>query len=138
MNNKKYKNRYGDVFTFTLTEDGNVLWEGDFGYSRMGFPNVYDTAYAKYQEDGGDMNIEQFKEEVHKYESDTDKPSEIGEKYRSLVHPDSNTINMVDPSGGPYLTSGMKFTLNEEISGVIERFESVANGYKIILNNEPE
>jgi len=31
-----YTNRYGDVFTFTKQEDGNVLWEGPFEYIRVG------------------------------------------------------------------------------------------------------
>ena len=30
----KYKNRYGDVFTFTKQEDGNVLMEGKFEWMR--------------------------------------------------------------------------------------------------------
>jgi len=34
-----YKNRYGDEFTFTLQDDGNVLWEGKFEYCRIGYPN---------------------------------------------------------------------------------------------------
>ncbi len=42
----EYKNRYGDVHTFTKTEDGNILWEGNFEYSRSGCPNVY-TYYSK-------------------------------------------------------------------------------------------
>ena len=32
----EYTNRYGDVYTFTKQEDGNVLWEGPFKYLRMG------------------------------------------------------------------------------------------------------
>ena len=32
----EYRNRYGDVYTFTKQEDGNVLWEGDFNYCRTG------------------------------------------------------------------------------------------------------
>ena len=32
----EYKNRYGDVFTFTKQEDGNVLWEGPFDKIRIG------------------------------------------------------------------------------------------------------
>ena len=32
----EYANRYGDVFTFTKQEDGNVLWEGPFEYIRVG------------------------------------------------------------------------------------------------------
>ena len=32
----KYENRYGDVYTFTKQEDGNVLWEGKFERIRAG------------------------------------------------------------------------------------------------------
>ena len=32
----KYENRYGDVYTFTKQEDGNVLWEGKFEYIKAG------------------------------------------------------------------------------------------------------
>lgn len=35
----EYKNRYGDVYTFTKLEDGNVLWEGNFEFHRYGWPN---------------------------------------------------------------------------------------------------
>jgi hypothetical protein len=31
-----YTNRYGDVYTFTKQEDGNVLWEGKFEHMRAG------------------------------------------------------------------------------------------------------
>ena len=31
-----YENRYGDVFTFTKPEDGNVLWTGPFEIVREG------------------------------------------------------------------------------------------------------
>ena len=31
-----YRNRYGDTYTFTKQEDGNVLWEGDFEFIRSG------------------------------------------------------------------------------------------------------
>ena len=32
----EFRNRYGDVYTFTKQKDGNVLWEGDFNYCRTG------------------------------------------------------------------------------------------------------
>ena len=32
----KLRNRYGDTYTFTKQEDGNVLWEGPFEYMRAG------------------------------------------------------------------------------------------------------
>ena len=40
----EYKNRYGDVFTFTKQKDGSVLWEGNFEFARCGYPNVYKMA----------------------------------------------------------------------------------------------
>jgi hypothetical protein len=33
----KYENRYGDTYTFTKQEDGNVLWEGNFEHCRFGY-----------------------------------------------------------------------------------------------------
>ena len=34
MRKMEYKNRYGDKHIFTPDNEGNLLWEGDFGYSR--------------------------------------------------------------------------------------------------------
>lgn len=34
MSKETYKNRYGDMFTFTIDSDGNVLMEGNFEYHR--------------------------------------------------------------------------------------------------------
>ena len=34
MKKMEYKNRYGDKHFFTPDNEGNLLWEGDFGYSR--------------------------------------------------------------------------------------------------------
>ena len=123
----EYKNRYGDVFTFTHTEDGNILWEGNFEYHRTGCPNVYDDAYNEYRRDGGELSLKEFIKEIHHYDDTTFQPSEIARVYRGLVYSDWDTIDMVDPSGGPYLTRGMEFQ-----GKVIDRFESVESGYKII------
>lgn len=86
----KYKNRYGDIFTFTKDQDGNVLWEGDFKYCRISCSNI-----------------------------------------------DENTIDMVDPSGGPYMgAKGDLGILDEEFTGlIIERFERTDTGYKIIVKH---
>ena len=63
---KTYKNRYGDTFTFTLQEDGNVMWEGNFKYCRFGMPNDYTKAYKQYIDDNLHLDIlltrEQFEE----------------------------------------------------------------------------
>jgi hypothetical protein len=33
----KYKNRYGDLFTFEENEQGNVQWSGNFKHYRAGY-----------------------------------------------------------------------------------------------------
>jgi hypothetical protein len=38
---REYKNRYGDVFTFTEDDHQDILWEGDFEWCRIGMPNDY-------------------------------------------------------------------------------------------------
>ena len=41
----KYRNRYGDIFTFTLVDDNTLMWEGDFKYFRR-LINDDDSTYA--------------------------------------------------------------------------------------------
>lgn len=43
----KYTNRYGNEFTFTKQEDGNVLWEGEFSeIVRTGFDEDGNTIFV--------------------------------------------------------------------------------------------
>jgi hypothetical protein len=139
MNKIEYKNRYGDLFTFTKTEDGNILWEGNFGYGRIGYPNMYDKAYTQYIEDGGSLELEKFKKQVHEAVYDDNGKylgmSELAQIYGKLVYSDRTTIDMVDPSGGPYLCAGFDMEyLNEEFEGlVVQKFEPINGSYKIII-----
>ena len=104
-----YKNRYGDIFTFELQEDGNILWTGNFEWCRFGMPNDYTNAYNAYLKDNEHsqslMTLAQFKDVVHNYDDETlsyDYP-----KYVKMVESLIDEISMVDPSGGPYLSRGM-------------------------------
>ena len=140
----KYTNRYNDVYTFTKQEDGGVLWEGDFKYCRFGYPNVYKRAYQQYCKDVGSigchpMHIESFKEEVHEMEYDENDnyvgPGPICAMYGHLVYSDTSSVDMVDPSGGPYLSThtnlGERFD-SEELKGLcIQSFEPIDTGYKL-------
>ena len=145
----EYKNRYGDVYTFTKQEDGSVLWEGDFKHCRFGWPNVYKKAYQQYCKDVGSkgehpMHIEDFKTRVHEMEyNENDEyvgPSGICTHYGHLVYSDTNTINMVDPSGGPYLCTHANLYERfgeEEVKGLcISSFEPIEMGYKIYTYGE--
>jgi hypothetical protein len=120
-------NRYGDSFVFTLLEDGNIQWEGNFEYCRFGWPNDYTQAFFEYIRDtGGGINLEQFKELVHEYD-DEKEAYVIDRKYRELITSRTGVINMVDPSGGPYLKEGMKI-----MGKTIKEFKSNKEGYLII------
>ena len=126
-----YTNRYGDEFTFTLLEDGNIQWEGKFEYSRFGIPNDYTDAYRAYTTNGGLMGLKEFKEEVHRSIYDENEnyvgPCDIARVYGKLVKSKKDVINMVDPSGGPYLTEG-----TELMGKTIKEFKSNEKGYLII------
>ena len=133
---KAYKmtNRYGDKFTFTPQEDGTILWEGNFEYIRVGFPNDYTDAYQAYTTNGGVMGLNEFKEEVHRQIYDENSrwvgPCDTARVYGPMVK-SKDEINMVDPSGGPYLTEGM--VIKELSNKEIYRFESIKEGWKIYL-----
>lgn len=144
----KYSNRYNSVYTLTKIQGGNILWEGDFEWCRYGNPNVYDDAYNQYIEDGGKLNFEDFKTEVHASVTDVEgnyiSMSEISQKYAKLIYSDKTKIDMVDPSGGPYLSKGTNMVyFDDSFKGmIIEEFKPCindANGllsYLIIIKNE--
>ena len=140
----KYTNRYGDIYTFTKQEDGSVLWEGDFKYCRIGNPNVYKKAYQQYCKDVGSkgehpMFIDTFKTEVHEMEYNGNHeyvgPGPICAQYSHLVYSDTKAINMVDPSGGPCLSTHTNLYERfgeEEVKGLcISSFEPIDTGYKL-------
>ena len=131
----EYTNRYGDVYTFTKQEDGSVLWEGTFEHCRFGWPNVYKDAYQQYRKDGGHMHIEEFEKAVHEYNDEKSEYTPLAKQYGPLVYSDTNTIDMVDPSGGPYLSTHTNLYErfgNDELKGLcISSFEPIETGYKI-------
>ena len=134
----KYTNRYNDVYTFTLQENGDVLWEGEFKHCRFAWPNVYKEAYQQYRKDCSDlqidyMHIEEFEKAVHEYNDEKSEYTPLAKQYGPLVYSDTKTINMVDPSGGPYISSGMDMGMFEdEFKGrIVRSFVPVETGYLI-------
>lgn len=129
-----YKNRYGDEFTFTRDENHDILWEGNFEYCRIGMPNDYTRAYEAYLKDNDGkqslMTLNQFKDAVHNYDDETltyDYP-----EYVKMVDSLVNEIDMVDPSGGPYITRGMQLNSFGFKNYVVKDFKRIDTGYKII------
>ena len=138
MEKIKYTNRYKDVFTFSKTEDGNILFEGEFKWMRCSWPNVYDDAYqAYYLETDSDerMTMGEFKKAVHEYDKETFEATPLNKKYAKLVYSDRNKIDMIDPSGGPYMHAGYDMGMfSESFKGmIIEEFKPVDGNYLIVI-----
>lgn len=142
MEKVKYTNRYRDVFTFSKTEDGNILFEGEFKWMRCSYPNVYDDAYQTYCTDVDTderMTMGEFKKAVHEAVYDEEGKykhmSETSQKYASLVYSDKSKIDMIDPSGGPYMHAGYDMGLfDESFKGmIIEEFKPVDGNYLIVI-----
>ena len=101
-----YTNRYGEDYHFELQPNGNIKWTGNFEWHRCGYPNVYKDAYAQYVADGGTDSELVFKTRVHEWDNETSTWTEFAKKYMHLVYSDTESIDMVDPSGGPYIAAG--------------------------------
>jgi hypothetical protein len=136
---KNYKNRYKDIFTFTLDENKDILWEGNFEWCRFGMPNDYTRAYEAYLKDNEHsqfiMTLEQFKGAIHEY--DDEKRKYIYDKYVVMVDTLKNEIDMVDPSGGPYISVGMLLDSFGFKNYVVKGFKKIDTGYKIITEKCP-
>lgn len=126
----EYKNRYGDVFTFTQLESGNIQWSGDFEYSRVGMPNDYSKAWEVFQKEYGGLDYEEFISSVYTY--DEVKEEYVFKDLLPLIITNENVINMVDPSGGPYITEGTDMKMFG-LKGIVKEFKPQKEGYEIIL-----
>jgi len=138
MEKIEYTNRYNDVFTFSKTEDGNILFEGEFKWMRCSWPNVYTEAYEAYCADADTderMTLGEFKKAVHEYDKETFKSTPLAKKYQGLVYSDQSKIDMVDPSGGPYMHSGYDMGMfDKSFKGmIIEEFKPVNGNYLLII-----
>jgi hypothetical protein len=129
MEKETYKNRYGDIYTFTPTSDGNILWEGSFSYTRFAWPNDYTDAYNVYLEQGGTMPLNEFKKKVHEWDEEK-KDYIMGRELVSLVKSDMTKIDMVDPSGGPYIGTGMEW-----MGKIVVGIEPQEGGYLLVTED---
>ena len=113
-----YINRYSDTYQFEMMPNGNIKWTGNFEWCRCGYPNVYDKAYAQYVADGGTDSELIFKTRVHEWDDQASTWTEFAKKYMHLVYSDTQSIDMVDPSGGPYIAVGTDMgCFNEAFKG---------------------
>jgi hypothetical protein len=125
-----YKNRYSDIFTFTEDDHQDVLWEGNFEFCRLSYPNDYSKAYNAYVHDGGNLSFNEFKKAVHEWDDETS--SHYYPEYVVMVESLKDKIDMIDPSGGPYINIGMSLNSFGFKDYIVKDFQHIETGYKII------
>jgi hypothetical protein len=109
MIKQTYVNRYRDQIVFEQEGDTILMSGYNPEYCRYGFPNIYTEAYKAYCDvvyevpDGQPMSLEKFKEVVHEWRDGTNW---IMKLFGPLIISDTDTIDMFDPSGGPYMSVG--------------------------------
>ena len=130
MQCSKYVNRYGDEFEFEQLDNGNVQWSGNFKHCRFGMPNDYTLAWEVFQEDYGGMSYEDFKKNVHAYNEQ--KNQYVFPDLVPLITSKTDVINMVDPSGGPFITEGTNMK-TFGLEGKVKEFKSNEDGYEIVI-----
>jgi hypothetical protein len=81
------------------------------------------------------MTMGEFKKAVHEYYPETFKSTPLAKQYAKLVYSDQSRIDMIDPSGGPYMHSGHDMGMfDKSFKGmIIEEFKSSPEGYLIII-----
>lgn len=110
-----YYNRYRDKITFDH-KGKTVTMTGYSPYIRYSWPNKYDVAYTKYLasayidaklEYDQMLTQEEFEEALYvTKDEDKSETNALLKLFGKYIYSDKDTIDMVDPSGGPYLTRG--------------------------------
>ena len=136
-----YYNRYKDKITFDR-KGKTVTMSGYSPYFRYSWPNVYDTAYEKYVEsavvdaklEGTQiLTQEEFVEALHaRKDEDEYGYNALYKLFGKYIYSNKDIIEMVDPSGGPYLSVGtnLKEFFGREYEDLI--IESIKIGKKNI------
>jgi hypothetical protein len=111
-----YHNRYNDKITFD--HKGKIVTMSGYSpYFRYSWPNKYDVAYTRYLasayldaklEQNQMLTQEEFEKVLYVDKDDTGwHNNALYKLFGKYIYSDKDTIDMVDPSGGPYLSRGM-------------------------------
>ena len=104
-----YHNRYGDEIKFERVDDNTVEMTG-YTYYRAGWSNDYSKAYEAYvNENSNTIPLEELQKRVHDYPTEENPTPNPLKQYQGLIF-SLEEYDMVDPSGGPYLSLGMNLS----------------------------
>lgn len=102
---KEYINRYGDHIWFEKIDEHTVEMTGYAEHwLRIGYANDWSEAYEVYCI--GNENPMNFVDFVHEMETNYSVNEHPLRFYRKYCKTDLENLNMVDPSGGPYIALG--------------------------------
>ena len=131
-----YYNRYRTEITFNHTKNQVVMsGKGLTEFMRYGWPNVYTKAYEKYVEsarvdarlkENQILTEEEFEEVLFVTKDEGSFESNALLKiFGKYIYSDRETIDMVDPSGGPYLAVGnnLKHFFGDKIDRIIDKIK---------------
>jgi hypothetical protein len=119
-----YINRYGDEIIFEHTEPNKIEMSGYDDHLRAGWPNDYSEAYKKYltycshlEEIDYNYLVDDPILNVTRELSEKEFETAVLQAFHVKEHPlyqftqyiksDKSQYDMVDPSGGPYISRGM-------------------------------
>ena len=131
-----YYNRYRTEITFNHTKNQVVMsGKGLTEFMRYGWPNVYTDAYVKYvksAKEDAKLKSNQIltQEEFEKVlfvtkDEDSFESNALLKMFGKYIYSDRETIDMIDPSGGPYITVGsnLRSFFGDKIDRVVERIK---------------
>jgi len=131
-----YYNRYRTQITFEHTKNQVVMsGKGLTEFMRYGFPNVYTNAYIKYVESAvvdaklesnQVLTEEEFKEILFvEKDENSFESNALLKMFGKYIYSDRETIDMVDPSGGPYITVGsnLKSFFGDKTDRIVEKIK---------------
>jgi hypothetical protein len=149
-----YNNRYGDNIVFTEVNNTTVEMTGyNPEWIRYGYPNDYSEAYEMYKlkckslvEVDYDYLVDDPNENCTRIMSFPEFVYTMEEKFHDrkenpfkalwkFVVSDMNHIDMVDPSGGPYINVGMNLGryFDDNTPREVQEIKFASNNNKIIL-----
>lgn len=101
---KEYINRYGDHIYFNEVDEHTVEMTGYYNpHMRVAYMRDYSEAYEVYCL--GKEQPMSFVDFVGTFENG-EFPKEQYMQYSKFIKPDTSCVQMVDPSGGPYISLG--------------------------------
>lgn len=130
MKSTQYYNRYNDCITFAHENNTVTMTGHNREWLRYGYANDYSQAYELYLLQCKHLQIQgmTYQEFAHEVMTNDDYIP-----YLKHVTSDTDNIDTVDPSGGPYLQVGtnLKMFFNDQTDRVIQHI--TINNDKVIF-----